>query len=177
MIRASRGRPPPCSGILTGRAGCRRASQIQRDPAAGCTASASAAHQLRKLRFWPSRPWSTTTGRRSLPFEGALLTISAEVRICGVVVGVTVVVVVGSVEVMAATARARARIRRTCIVASRLSYECLCGDVSQSVTSWRDVSMLLRTMQRLVAMRARGMSCCLVTNCSGLPNSCASETE
>jgi hypothetical protein len=69
-----------------------------------CTASASAAHQLRKLRFWPSRPWRTTTGRRSLPWLGARLTISADVRMCGVVIGVVVVVVGGSVEVMALAA-------------------------------------------------------------------------
>ena len=62
-------------------------------------------------------------------------------------------------------------------MASRLSYECLCGDLSQSVASWRDVPMLLMTMQRLVAMRARDLLSCLVTHCSGLSNSCASATE
>ena len=72
---------------------------------------------------------------------------------CGVVVGVTVVFVGGSVEVMALAACSSAMTLEACIVASRLSYECLCGDLSQSVASWRDVSMLLMTMQRLVAMR------------------------
>ena len=62
-------------------------------------------------------------------------------------------------------------------MASRLSYDCLCGDVSQSVAFWRDVPMLRMTMQRLVAMRARDLSRYLVTHCSGLPNSCASETK
>ena len=93
------------------------------------------------------------TGRRSWPFEGARLTISADVRMCGVVIGV--VVVGGSVEVMVLAACSSAMTLEACIVASRLSYECLCGDLSQSVASWRDVPMLLMTMQRLVAMRAR----------------------
>ena len=77
---------------------------------------------------------------------------------CGVVVGVVVVVVGGSVEVMALAACSSAMTLEACIVASRLSYECLCGDVSQSVASWRDVPMLLMPMQRLVAMRARDLS-------------------
>ena len=53
-------------------------------------------------------------------------------------------------------------------MASRLSYECLCGDVSQSVASWRGVPMLLVTMQRLVAMRARDLSSYLVTHLAWL---------
>ena len=94
-----------------------------------------------------------------MPRLGARLTISAEVRMCGVVCCTGVVVVGGSVEVMAATARARTMIRRTCMARGVvLSYECLCGDLSQPVASWRDVPMLLMTMQRLVAMRARDVS-------------------
>ena len=77
---------------------------------------------------------------------------------CGVVCGTGVVVVGGSVEVMALAACSSAMRLEACIVASRLSYECLCGDLSQSVASWRGVPMLLMTMQRLVAMRARDLS-------------------